>query len=266
MKNNKKYDVTEAVGDTSGFNEKNGAFDKKKKITVYASIAGIILLVVFSCLFLTTPIKAEFNFQDGMNPTSRFEISRGTGHLSSAPEDPTRSYYTFDGWYTNPTFTKGPYFNQEGENNILDVKFPTTSNITFYAKWSPTKFTITYDLKGNINNINEQSLEKIVNNNITSYMIKHDVTESERNDYVEYLRSTNKELYVDSPNAEKNISEAIELYTHTCKLGQRPLEDISLPGYTFLGWFYNLSDENPVTELSQVEPKNITLHAKWSKN
>lgn len=53
---------------------------------------------------------------------------------------PTRTGYTFEGWYTDSGCT-----NKVADNTGI---YTVDSNITLYAKWTPITYTITYNLNG----------------------------------------------------------------------------------------------------------------------
>lgn len=55
----------------------------------------------------------------------------------SGASKPIRPGYTFDGWYSDEKFTYRYGFNQ-----------PVTEDISLYAKWSPSKITVTFDPNG----------------------------------------------------------------------------------------------------------------------
>ena len=57
------------------------------------------------------------------------------------PTPPEKDYYVFDGWYLDSEFTK--YADK------IDVSYK--SDITYYAKYLPVSYTITYNLDGGTN-------------------------------------------------------------------------------------------------------------------
>ena len=64
-----------------------------------------------------------------------------SGITVSMPKEPTRTGYTFAGWYLNSSGTGSAWdFN----NNIVE------NNITLYAKWSLNKYTLKFDATGGI--------------------------------------------------------------------------------------------------------------------
>lgn len=54
---------------------------------------------------------------------------------------PTKASYTFDGWYSEATFT----------NKMTRIASGSTGDSTLYAKWTATPYTITYHLDGGTN-------------------------------------------------------------------------------------------------------------------
>ena len=52
---------------------------------------------------------------------------------------PTKTGYTFDGWYEDPDFTGNP---------VADVPTDSTGELTFYAKWTANTYTVIFDANG----------------------------------------------------------------------------------------------------------------------
>ncbi|MBP3504190.1 MAG: InlB B-repeat-containing protein [Bacilli bacterium] len=259
--------VTEAVGDTSGFNETAPKFDKKRKATMFASLAGIVVLLVLAIIMFTTPIKAEFKFQDNASKSERYQVSRTDGLLIDAPTDPKRTFYDFAGWYLTPDCKGEGLFNNDEDKSLLEYKFNTSVKISLYAKWTATEFKVNYDVKGNANfntsrveSLKEQNLEL----NPATYSVKHTLLDYERNEYADYLRELNPEKYVNASNAQTALLEQIEFYSNEAQKASITLKEISVSGWTFIGWF---DDEgNEVTSLDKLSPKEINLTARWEQN
>ncbi|MDR0696514.1 MAG: InlB B-repeat-containing protein [Christensenellaceae bacterium] len=73
--------------------------------------------------------------------------------------DSTRGGYTFAGWFGNANFTSSA---------ITSIaKGSTTGNKTFYAKWNPITYIISYNLNGGTNSTSNPSSYNIESNNIT---------------------------------------------------------------------------------------------------
>lgn len=259
--------VTEAVGDTSGFNETAPIFDKKRKITVISSLAGIVVLLVVALIMFTTPVKAEFKLQDNASTSERYQVSRTDGLLIDAPADPKRTYYDFAGWYLTPDCTGVGLFNNDNDKSLLEYKFNTSTKIALYAKWTPTEFKVNYDVKGNAN-FNSSRVEMLNEQNLSlnpaTYSVKHTLLDYEKQAYADYLRESNPEKYVNASNAQAALLEQIDFYSNESQKASIPLKEISVKGWTFLGWF---DDEgNQVTSLDKLYPAEINLTAKWEQN
>ena len=71
-----------------------------------------------------TPVTYTVTFEtNGGNTIANQTVN--AGGTATRPPDPTRSGYTFAGWYSNSTLTTAYDFNT-----------PVTANITLYAKWT----------------------------------------------------------------------------------------------------------------------------------
>ena len=55
------------------------------------------------------------------------------------PADPVKTGYTFGGWYDNAELAG---------TAVTEIPEGSTGNKTFYAKWNPVTYTITFDLNG----------------------------------------------------------------------------------------------------------------------
>ncbi len=105
-----------------------------------------------------TPTVYEINYftEGGANSPKNpknYTVETKTIHL----EDPTREYYTFDGWYKDAY-----YFEQ-----IKEIVLGSFGELNLYAKWTPVEFEIRYHL-------NEG--EKNGANNPATYNVESDFT------------------------------------------------------------------------------------------
>ncbi|WP_297700160.1 InlB B-repeat-containing protein [uncultured Fibrobacter sp.] len=83
-----------------------------------------------------------YKLNGGTNPSSAptsYTPNSGTVDLPT----PTKSYYSFGGWYTNSSFS--------GSSVSSFNAASTTGNKTYYAKWTPTAYSITYYLNSGTN-------------------------------------------------------------------------------------------------------------------
>ncbi len=72
-----------------------------------------------------------FNSMEG-SPVDNQTIEENS--CATKPADPTRTGYTFSGWYTNSDYDSDAY----------DFATPVTAPITLYAKWTINTYTISY--------------------------------------------------------------------------------------------------------------------------
>lgn len=59
---------------------------------------------------------------------------------------PSKTGYTFAGWYENPEFNGNP---------VTDIPTDSTGELTFYAKWTVNTYTVTFDANGGTINSGE---------------------------------------------------------------------------------------------------------------
>ncbi len=104
-----------------------------------------------SAEFETTKSKytVSFNMNGHGDAIAAQEIAEG--EKVAKPTDPTATGYTFGGWYKDANCTNAWNFN-------TDV---VTGNMTLYAKWTATEYTITYN-----------NLYGVIHSNPTTYTIE----------------------------------------------------------------------------------------------
>ncbi|MDR1302270.1 MAG: InlB B-repeat-containing protein, partial [Treponema sp.] len=95
-------------------------------ITVYAQWTSIQYTVTFDA--------------DGGSPaTETRKVTNGSSVGSSnMPSEPTRSGYTFGGWYTE----------QNGSGSSFTYSSTVNGNMTVYANWTISQYTVTFDADG----------------------------------------------------------------------------------------------------------------------
>ena len=250
----KNITVEEAVGDTSGYQEKK-SWDKKRKITLISSLVGIVLVIVISIFLFTTPRKIDFKFEDGATNAVRYEVNKHTNLLIDAPKDPKRTFFEFKGWFTDKECTNGGYFNNDKDKSLTEVNLDGINAL--FAKWEPVKYEISYDF-----DIYPFEPSYAKNPNPDYITIKHEATSYEINEFAESLRQKDPDKYVTGKDAIKNLNRAIEIFKDTSKLSERVLAEPSYPGYTFVNWV----DQNGkvITTLSQTDPQSVKLTAQWA--
>lgn len=98
--------------------------------------------VIFNTLYtaITGQIYAytvTFNSNGGNSVAAEQAV---LGGAFAAPSDPTRTGYTFGGWYTDSALS-----------NAFSFSTPVTFSVTLYAKWTAASYPITYSFDGGTN-------------------------------------------------------------------------------------------------------------------
>ncbi len=112
-------------------------FNRKSDMTLYAG-------------WKIKTYTITFNSNNGSGGQSGSLSATYNGELPTISKSiPTRSEYTFTGWYDNSDYTKGKeYYNSRCE---AVRNYDKTNNITLYAGWSKVVIVQTYEVTFNIN-------------------------------------------------------------------------------------------------------------------
>ena len=188
-------------------------------------------------------------------------------------KNPTRSGYTFGGWYADSGY----------KTKVTQIVKGSSGNKTFYAKWTPISYKITYQLNGGKNASNPSSYT-IATSTITlknptrsGYSFGGWYSDSGYKTKVTQIAkgsSGNKTLYAKwtAPkykltyqlNGGKNSSSNPSTYTKTT--ATITLKNPTRKGYTFKGWYSDKALKKKVTKITKGSTGNKTLYAKWSVN
>ncbi|MCG8481804.1 MAG: InlB B-repeat-containing protein, partial [Clostridia bacterium] len=112
------------------------------KITDFGNVTAIVSNTIYYAQFAEPINTVTFDSNGG---TSISQIKVTSGSVITMPADPTKSGYTFDGWYKSE-------IDDNGIGNAWDFTHDTVdSDITLYAKWTaqaPAAFTVSFDSNG----------------------------------------------------------------------------------------------------------------------
>ena len=188
---------------------------------------------------------------------------------------PTKEGFTFDGWYTDDTYTTKYNF----ENAV-------TKNITLYAKWNEVvvqKYTVTFDTKGGnaIAPVTVKEGEKVA-----------EPTTAPTKEGFTFDGWYTDDTYTTKYNFENAVTKNITLYAKwnevvvqkytvtfdtkggnaiapvTVKEGEKVAEPTPAPtkeGFTFDGWYQDVT-LNTKFDFNTSVVSNLTLYAKWTEN
>lgn len=199
-----------------------------------------------------------------------------TGYVDTAIgtlPTPTRSYYTFDGWYTAET----------GGTKITASYVRTTAKaLTVHAHWTPMPYTVTFDANGGKCDV--ASATGTVDTEIGTlptptrayYTFLGWETAATGGIPVSetYVHTTTDELTLYAQWARKTFVMTFEPGIGTCDVATKTfglgkevgtLPTPSKTGYTFNGWFATDGTEVTSAYKHTVE-ENITVTARWTAN
>ena len=193
---------------------------------------------------------------------------------ATLPIDITKTGYTFGGWYTNSSYSG---------TSVQSVSITATGNKTYYAKWTPNQYSITYVTNnGTINagNVTQYTYETgatlPTNVTKTGYTFAGWYTNDSYSgasvlsvlttDYGDktFYAKWNVESYDITLNVEGGTINSGNITSYIYGVGATLPIDISKTGYSFDGWYDNQSYSG--SSVLSV-PSNVTgdkvFYAKW---
>ena len=193
---------------------------------------------------------------------------------------PTRTGYTFGGYYASTNGGGNQYYTQAMAST---QNWNLTTNTTLYAKWEPVTYTITYHLNsGTAPSPDNPTTYTIETNTIT---LKNP-TRTYYSFLGWYAQSTFETVQTTIPQGSTGNKDfyakwSADSYTITYELyggtnnSQNPasytyesntitLAAPSKTGYTFAGWFAESTYNTQITSIASQSHENKTLHAKWT--
>ena len=186
--------------------------------------------------------------------------------------NPDLEGHTFLGWYTG----------KDGGEPVTEDTLMGTCDVTVYAKWRLNDYTLYYDTNGGKEGVLSKSI---------SYGTKYqDLPVFERDGYTFLGWYTEKDggeqVRADTLMAARDVTIYIHWKANEYTLiydtndGAEDFETKTIPyetkygtlpalerkGYTFLGWFTDRYDGNPVTENDIMPAKDVRIYAHWKAN
>ena len=220
-------------------------------------LVAIILIAVLTCAFALVACGEVSTTVTYMVDGEVFETVTVTGTGQSDPGfTPSKSGYTFGGWYTD-TALRTPFdFEAYAANN-------ERGDIVVYGKWEVNTYTATFMVGGNIieevrfdaDDIDVDEPAVPQRTGYTGEWEDYEIKAENLTINAVYTPITYNITYentmgaVNTNPATYNIESAITL------------SDITSPGYTFEGWFVG---EEKVESIELGSYGDVTLTAKWS--
>lgn len=209
------------------------------------------------------------------------------GQPVTKPSDPSETGYDFGGWYKDAAGTAG---NEWNFSTVI-----SNSDVTLYAKWTPTEYTISYTL----NDSTDFAADNSGNSSKTSFTVESpDITftDATRTGYDFdgwYDASTggNKvtDLYSGSRTADLSLyarwtahdysityvlNDSTELAadnsgntttSFNVESGDISFADVTREAYTFTGWYDASTGGNRITGIAKgSRTSDITLYARYT--
>lgn len=228
--------------------------------------------------------KITYNLNGGTNNSSNpsyYNVLYGV-----SLKNPTRTGYTFDGWYENGKKVTGINEGKtakftSADNMYQELASRKTGNITLEARWTLNKYTLSFNPNGGT--VNPTSKTVSYGNpygNLPTPTKKGSrflgwFTEKDGGTQVSStttMGASNVTLYAHwnsieytvSFNASGEFGGLNKTYTSGQVLGLLPTP--TKAGYTFLGWYYQDTSGNEVMATSQtVVTSHMDLYARWEK-
>jgi uncharacterized repeat protein (TIGR02543 family) len=246
-----------------GGNEFTASTAVTTNITVYAKWA-VLYTVTFDA--------------DGGSPATQTQTAASGGTIGAAkmPAEPTRTHYTFGGWYT-ARYGGGSQFT--GSTTV-------TTNITVYAKWTIISYTVTFNADGGSPETQTRTVTS--GGAVGSYYMPENPTKPGYTfDGWYTLTGGNGDEFTDSTTITGNITVYAKWISYMVTfdadggspatqtrtvasgetVGASNMPDIpAKPDSTFFGGWYTLSGGNGDRfTASTTVTGNITVYAKWTE-
>lgn len=224
----------------------------------------------------TITYKLNGGKNNSSNP-SKYYITTSTITL----KNPTRSGYTFKGWYSDSKF----------KTKVTKIKKGSTGNVTLYAKWQGISYKVKFNGNGSTSGsmkavtMTYGSGKKLTANafkkkgytfvgwntkakgNGTDYSNKADGSKLTKTSgktvtlYAQWKKTKYTITY--KLNGGKNNSSNPTSYT--IKTATITLKKPTKKGYTFVGWYSDSKCKHKVTQIKKGSTGKVTLYAKWKK-
>ena len=194
--------------------------------------------------------------------TLTVEAGKAVGTLPT----PTRSGYTFNGWFT-----------ERDGGTPVNENTPVNANVTYYAHWTQLKtYTVSYNANGGTGTPSPQTKVEDVPLTLSettptkTYVLQYNanggsVTPASKTvscTFTSWNTYQNGGGNTYLPGGSYTKNEAVTLYAQFTNPAAGTLATPTRSGYSFLGWFSSATGGMRITEGSIVTG-NMTLYAHW---
>jgi len=214
----------------------------------------------------TTPLSFTISFEENGGSVMT-DITQTSGSSVTAPAAPSKTGYTFAGWYAEAALTTAYSF----------TTMPST-NITLYAKWQINQYTISFEENGggtiaDVTQDFNSSITAPPAPSKTGYSFVGWYTEAALTNVYTFtvIPPNNLTLYAKWQINQYTIAFEEDGGSDVAVLTQDYNTSLSAPfaptktGYTFSGWYTEAALTNAYT-FTTMPANNMTLYAKWLIN
>lgn len=251
---------------------KDSKFEESTKVTSISTkqVGPIDLYAKFTII----PYQITYDLDGGSNGAGNpSSYTYGTGVPNLA--DASKEGYTFDGWYSENTFT----------NKVSSIAANETGDKTLWARFLKN-YTITYELNGGTVVAGPNPNYYVAGRGITSFAdatktgytfggwysdaactAGNEVTEisaTKTGDMILYAKFIVNDFQI-TYELDGGTNGAGNPTGYVYGLGVSSLADATKEGYTFDGWFTDASFTVPVTSISASRTGDVKLYAKFTK-
>ncbi|MDP4120517.1 MAG: leucine-rich repeat protein [Bacillota bacterium] len=248
----------------------SSAFDKCSNVVLYGDAGSSVQAYAKQNLYNFVDYSKIYTATFYSNGGSTVDNQTGRYYtILTAPTDPTKSGYTFKGWYT-------------ALNSGIKVDFPylLTADITFYAHWTVAIYTVTFNSNGGTDVASQTAsynttISAPTTQTKTGYTFtgwykdaacttlwnfSTDIVTADTTLYAGWTINT----YTVTFNSNGGIAVASQTasYNTTISAPTAPTK----AGYTFAGWYKDVNCTILWTFTTDVITANTTLYAGWNAN
>ncbi len=184
-----------------------------------------------------------------------------------------KNYYTFNGWFLDEALTEA----------VAEIDTTLAQNVTVYAKFTPTVYTITYVMNGGTTEETLVENYTVEDENIALPTIaKHyytfngwflDEALTEAVAEIDTTLAQNVTVYAKFTPTVYTITyvmnggttEVTLVENYTVESDTIVLPELTKEGYVFNGWYLDETLSNSVTEINAENPQNVTVYARFTK-
>ena len=231
-------------------------------ITVYAKWEA----VVEGSFLVTFNKNTTDQGSTDASPTTK-QVAPPADKVDALPAPPTRVGFTFDGW-------------KDGEGTAFTATTPVTADITVYAQWAASKYTVTFEANGGSpepepkENISHgDTISEPATMTKTNYTFGGWYKEAAFTNQWNFTTDTvtgnitlyakwNKVQYTVTFDSTGGSSVPSATVDHGGKVPEPP--DPTQTGHTFVGWYKESTLTTPWTFATDTVTSAVTLYAKWN--